>query len=258
MKRILRSLLTVLACVLSLSAAAQQYMGMSGLIHVPTGAMNEAGEARIGGHFLNREMTPDMMRLDGSKYHTWTHYLSATPFSWLELAYSVTLMKVHKPDADNPDKVGYYYKDRALSVKVQPLREREGRWWPSIAVGGVDLIDSKESDDNPAQGSKSQYFANYYVAASKHIDLRGHRLGVHVAYRHWKLEGNERWNGPVGGITFQPAFQRNLRFMAEYTGDDVNVGFDWKLWKHLLVQSSLQNGKYFSGGLCFCVNLLNH
>ena len=35
--------------------------------------------------------------------------------------------------------------------------------------------------------------------------------------------------------------------IAEYTGDDVNVGFDWKLWKHLLIQSSLQNGKYFSG-----------
>ena len=51
-------------------------------------------------------------------------------------------------------------------------------------------------------------------------------------------------------------FSKNLRVIAEYTGDDVNVGFDWKLWKHLLIQSSLQNGKYFSGGVCFCINLL--
>ena len=58
------------------------------------------------------------------------------------------------------------------------------------------------------------------------------------------------------GITYQPSFQKNLRVIAEYTGDDVNVGFDWKLWKHLLIQSSLQNGKYFSGGVCFCINLL--
>lgn len=36
-----------------------------------------------------------------------------------------------------------------------------------------------------------------------------------------------------------PGFVKNLRFIAEYTGDNVNVNFDWKLWKHLLIQSSL-------------------
>ena len=38
---------------------AQQYTGMSGLIHVPSGEMDEAGEARVGAHFLNKEFTPD-------------------------------------------------------------------------------------------------------------------------------------------------------------------------------------------------------
>ena len=100
------------------------------------------------------------------------------------------------------------------------------------------------------------HFSNFYLAATKHLDLKGHNIGFHAAYRKWKRSYNHKWNGSVGGITYQPAFQKNLRLIAEYTGDDVNVGFDWKLWKHLLIQSSLQDGKYFSGGVCFCINLL--
>lgn len=84
------------------------------------------------------------------------------------------------------------------------------------------------------------------MSVSKHFDLGGHRVGLHVAYRDWQRERNSSFDGVVGGLTYQPSFQRNLRFIAEYTGNDVNVGVDWKLWKYLLIQSSLQNGKYFS------------
>ena len=43
--------------------------------------------------------------------------------------------------------------------------------------------------------------------------------------------------------------------MVEYTGNDVNVGVDCLLWKHLFIQAALQNGRYFSGGLRFQMNL---
>lgn len=62
---------------------AQQYTGMSGLIHVPSGEMDEAGEARVGAHFLNKEFTPDKGFNYEGKYNTLSHYLSITPFSWL-------------------------------------------------------------------------------------------------------------------------------------------------------------------------------
>lgn len=237
---------------------AQQYTGMSGLIHVPTADMNDAGEARMGGHFLNREFVPDeAFAFRGSKYHTSTHYLSITSFPWIELAYTCTLMKGYKNNEDLDD-YGYYHKDRYFSVKLQPIKERAGKWWPSVAIGSNDPVttSSKRNDPNIREKNRNQIFANFYIAATKHFNLKGNSLGVHLAYRHWKRSYNSKWNGPVGGITFQPSFRKDLRFIAEYTGDDVNVGFDWKLWKHLLIQSSLQNGKYFSGGLCFCINLL--
>lgn len=234
-----------------LSAAAQQYTGMSGLIHVPSAEMDAAGEARIGAHFLNREFTPDNF-----PYHTMSHYLSITPFSWMEIGYTCTLMKGDKVKDGVVTGTAYNQKDRYFSVKVQPLKE--GRWWPAVAVGTNDPYGTEGPSEGNAEGGgvKSQYFSNWYVAATKHVDLKGHRIGAHLAYRKWKRDFNGKWNGVVGGITYRPAFQPSLRVMVEYTGEDVNVGMDWKLWRHLLLQSSLQDGKYFSGGLCFCLNLL--
>lgn len=57
---------------------AQQYTGMSGLIHVPSGEMDEAGEARVGAHFLNKEHAGQRIQLRGeiqyveplSEYHS--------------------------------------------------------------------------------------------------------------------------------------------------------------------------------------------
>lgn len=241
---------------------AQQYTGMSGLIHIPTADMNREGDARVGGHFMNREFTPDNFKSGGEKYHTTTHYLSITPFRWIEIGYTCMLMKGGKVSGGEIPKVGFYHKDRFFSLKLQPLREFQGKWWPSLAIGtndpsGTDGKKGTGREDEPSKGGdgKSQYFCNFYLAATKHINLKEHSIGFHLTYRKWKRTYNTKWNGLVGGITFQPSFEKNLRLIAEYTGDDVNVGADYLLWKHLLLQASLQNGKYFSGGICFQINL---
>ena len=249
--------------LLALTVSAQQYTGMSGLIHVPSADMDNAGEVRIGAHFLNKEFTPDGGFNHNGKYHTLSHYLSITPFQWLELGYTCTLLKGPKIGVTGQVEEGkpkLRFKDRYFSLKIQPLREAE--WWPSIAIGTNDPYGTtssegtgKKGEDKTVGDGKSQYFSNFYIAASKHIELKGNSIGFHAAYRKWKRDYNSKWNGPVGGITFQPSFQKNLRAIAEYTGDDINIGFDWLLWKHLLIQSSLQNGKYFSGGICFQMNL---
>lgn len=275
------------------AAFAQQYTGMSGLIHVPSADMDKAGAARVGVHFLHKEFTPDVMAYKGQKYHTMTHYLSITPFSWIEIGYTCTLLrcpKVKQGVADETD-VGLYRKDRYFSLKLRPLKEKDGKWWPAVAIGTNDpysttskqvwsgwvqqtaasprsptggeeqAAENGTADSNKTGGTTkdkgigSRYFANFYVAATKHFDLKGNSLGVHLAYRQWKRDDNNRWEGPVGGLTFRPRFQKNLRLIAEYTGSEVNAGFDWKLWKHWLVQASLQDGKYFSGGLCFYIEL---
>lgn len=226
---------------------AQEYTGITGMIHVPTAEMASEGDARIGASFLNREFMPDRMVFGGKKYHSFNYYLAITPFSWIELAYVETLMKNYK-NADLAEKVGYYTKDRHFVVKLRPLKE--GRYWPAVAIGTQDpgrSVEDKTGDYT--------YFGNYYIAATKHWRPGGHELGFHLTYRHYRSDYNRKWNGVVGGVTYRPAFASNCRAMVEYTGNDVNVGVDCLLWKHLFIQAALQNGKYFSGGLRFQMNL---
>lgn len=235
-------------CLLMLgkTTGAQEYSGITGMVHVPTAEMAPEGEARIGVFFLNREFTPDNLKCEGAKYHTADYFLAITPFPWIELSYTCTLMK----GISNAGEVGYNMKDRYFSAKVRPLKE--GKWWPAVAIGTQDPGRTIESYEG-----NLTYFQNYYVTASKHFVKHGHELGVHLAYRYFRdTTPNRKWKGVAGGITYRPAFARNWRAIAEYTGNEVNAAVDCKLWKYLFLQASLLNGKYFSGGMCFKIQLL--
>jgi hypothetical protein len=241
--------LSFIICHLSFChAVAQQYTGMAGLIHVPSADMDSAGVARIGLHYVDKEMIPDGMKLDKEKFNSLTNYLSITPFRWIEVGYGYTLWKLHK----NHDKnlhTGFYAKDRYLSLRLQLLYE--GSYWPSVVVGGTDVWGS--GDDGL---SGSNYYRNFYVAATKHLEVGYGTLGTHLAYRKWKRDYNHKWNGVVGGLTFQPSFYPPLRFIGEWDGTEVNVGADCTIYKYFLLQASLQRFRHFSGGLCFRLNLL--
>lgn len=252
MKRFI--LLSVILSFFVTALRAQQYTGIEGLIHVPSAEMDSAGDARIGVSFLNHQSTPDagVWHYEGKKYDTGNLYLALTPFKWVSIAYTMTLFK-HEADPEDPDdKSGYNRKDRFFSVKFRPLEE--GKWWPAVAIGANDCFTSRPFKNNDTS-SGNGYWRNYYVTATKHLDLRGHELGFTAAYRHFTGKYNHRWNGVVGGVTYRPAFARNWRAIMEWTGSDINIGIDCTLWKHLVLQASLQEGRYPSGGICYKVNL---
>lgn len=254
MRRLYKMMLLLLAWLAYSPVSAQLYTGLSGLIHTPSAEMNEEGTARIGGYYMNKHFTPDDdghygFIYDGEKYNTADFYLSVTPFKWMEIGYTFTLQKSL---LDGYDKPKYNQKDRYFSVKLNPLRE--GRYYPAIAIGSNDFIGSPTKRHGHG-GSGAGYFCNYYIVATKHFVPMGHQIGVHIAYRYCPTVYSDKWEGVVGGITYSPSFARNLRAIAEYTGNEVNIGADCLLWKHLFLQVVLQDGKYFSGGICFQTNL---
>ena len=236
----------------------QQYTGIEGLIHIPTADMDTVGMARIGAQYMPKQMIPDAMKCDGKKFNSCSNYLSVTPFKWVSIGYGYTLWKFHK-NADSSQKTGFYTKDRYFSVKLQPLAE--DRWWPSIAIGGNDVWGASDKGK-----SGSNYFRNYYIAFSKHVNLSGWIIGGHLAYRYWWRDYNHKWNGVVTGITLQPSFYQPLRAMVEWDGNGVNVGVDCRLytWRkrpslpQFQLQCALLNGRYFTGGLSLCVKLLGN
>ncbi len=238
----------IIAAGLSLAVSAQQYTGMQGLIHVPSADMDTVPVAHVGAHFVNEHFIPDGFKLDGEKYNSWTNYLSIQPFKWIEIGYGYTLMKFHK-NLNKKNETGFYSKDRYFSVRIQPIRE--DKWWPSIVIGGNDVVGHKNDGT-----SESNYYRNFYVAASKHYTLFGQRVGAHVAYRKWDKDYNHKWNGVVGGLTIQPSFYEPLRFVAEWDGCEPNIGLDCTLFKYIMVQASLQNCQYFSAGLALRVPLV--
>lgn len=258
---IMRLLIGVMLLLAGLmSAEAQQYTGMSGLIHVPSAEMDSAGVARIGAHFLNRHFTPGhrYWHYEGKKYDTGDFYLSLTPFSWMELGFTITLLKHKAADegwagsaANGPDKSGYNRKDRYFSIKFRPLKE--GRWYPAIALGANDFLSSSPFSSNSSDNNG--FWRNYYIAATKHLDINRHRLGATIAYRYFTGYYNHRWQGVTGGVTYRPSFAENFRAIVEWTGCDLNIGIDCLLWKHLLLQASLQRGRWPSAGAAYVIDL---
>ena len=75
---------------------AQQYIGSTGLIHVPTAEMDTVGMARVGAHYIPEIMIPNDITADGNQQWSLTNYLAITPFRWIQLSYGYTLWRCHK------------------------------------------------------------------------------------------------------------------------------------------------------------------
>lgn len=245
----------------SIAVFAQQYTGMNGLIHVPSADMDDEGSIRIGTHFLNKHFLPNKAfdlnvsfpSLNKGKYNTMDFYASITPFSWMEIGYTITLRKSNHSNMASDHDISYCRKDQYFSLKVQSIKE--GKWWPSIALGTNDPITTGGKKGTGSETNLNQHFANYYMAATKHFVISNQEFGTTVVYRKFKRSYNSRWNGLVGGITCRPSFARNFRAIVEWTGCDVNAGIDCVLWKHLMLQASLQKGQYPSAGICYTTKL---
>ena len=246
MKRI--ALVTAFLFTLPFAAHAQQFLGTSGLLHVPSAEMHHEGDAFLGIHYLDKHMTPDtgFMYL-GEKYNTFDYYVSLAPFKWVEVSY-VCVERAHSMSHGEITKWG---KDRSASFKVRPLEE--GRYWPALAIGCNDFATSVFKKDRT---DVQLYFMNVYLAATKHFSFGGNEVGVTLAYRHYLRGYNAKWNGLVGGVTFRPAFFPQARVVAEYTGNEFLMGMDVLLWRHLRLQAGVKDFKYMHAGLALQFNLL--
>lgn len=236
---------------------AQLYTGMSGLIKNPSADMNPQGEAVIAAYYMNRHFTPGSVDnkygfyYDGKKYDTMDFSFALTPFKWMEIGYTFTLMKTL---AEGRTKPKYNHKDRFLSVKFRPLAE--GKYWPAIAIGSNDIISSvykEKSSDNG--GMNAGYFCNFYIVATKHFVPKGQDIGVSLGYRYAPGPHSKKWQGVIGSVTWRPKWVPNLRVTGEWTAHEANIGVDCLLWKHLFLQFAMVGCKYPTGGIAYQINL---
>lgn len=212
---------------------AQTTLGVTGLLNSPNAVMSKEGTVKIGGNFLNTNMTPDTW-----DYNTFNFFLNVTLFPFFEAALNNTAF-------DLWDQGRFSNVDRSVSLKLRVLKER--RFMPAIAIGSNDLLTSNTgSYFSPHGGNK--YFGTHYVALSKHLTLNGHTLGLHTAYNILSSK-HQKINSPIsGGISFRPSFFNKLNLIAEYDTIDFNLGGNIIVFNYLYLQLFIQDFKYISFG----------
>ena len=224
---------------------SQEYHGITGLIQTPCAETDSAGTFRGNVSWVDKSMLPNMGNYgDGIPFSAPCYTFGVTLWTWLQVSYTGTLLKMH-PNRDNTRALGFYNEDRHINVKLRPLKE--GKWWPSIAVGCDDVgrFNVKWNESSII----NNYFQNLYLVASKHIEISDNELGFHLAYRYYTSYRNAERRGLSGGISFMPAFFKPLRGIVEWDGIGVNAGVDVLLWRRLLAQVALIHGRGFSGSI---------
>lgn len=236
---------------------AQFTNGVTGLLHMPNAEMQVDGTFVMGGNFLHKQNLPSDYWWG---YDSYNYFINITFFSRVEIAYICTLVQ----GKDN----GYHWpeftygrfvnQDRHFAARFQAVKE--GEWWkhmPSIVFGVNDPTTGGSFDytDMSVDGSGNGYFNKWYIAATKHFHIPFGELGVHAAYLYNKRT-DYPLNGPAFGLNFRPNLHKNLNLIAEYDAKTINVGATYSLWAdHFNFLFELQEGKYFSAGLVYKVNL---
>ena len=225
-------LLLLLGC--SMGVQAQYSMGNTGLLNIPTADMQETGTFMGGGNYLSNGMTP-------FNFNTGNYFGNITFLSFLELSYRCTLQKAKRYDG----KEGYFHQDRSMTARVRPLKE--GKFHPSLLLGV----------DDPFKNTGINYFATVYGALTKGFSIaKGDRLALTAGY-YFPLNDHSIKDGPFGGISYSPAFCREMTVMAEYDSEGFNVGAAARLWRHLSIHVFTREFNSISGGIRYECRLLH-
>lgn len=202
----------VMSCVCSI-CRAQQLLGTSGLMNVPTAEMYASGTFKGGVSLVQKELLSDRFN-----YNTGIYYIDFTPFSFMEIAFRETLLKTRKGD-----KMGFYQQDRSTTLRLRPLKEKEGRWFPSVVLGVNDIYSDRGTSN----------YAAVYGVVTKNFPLgKVGTLGVTAGVAKAFDEG-DAYDGVLGGVRFTPAAVKNASVMAEYDTRGFNIGASVLLFKHL-------------------------
>ena len=240
-----------------LPSFAQLTDGMTGLLHMPNAEMQKNGTFMLGGNFLNKHNLPNQ---NAWGYDTYNYFVNITFFKFLEVGYICTLFK-GKDNGFWPEQTWgkFTNQDRHFSIRMRLISE--GQWWeymPAIVVGVNDFTTGSGGDytDMSVEGGGNGYFNRYYIALTKHFDVKVGELGTHLTYLY-----NERTdyplNGPAFGINFRPNFHPSLNLIVEYDAKTINVGATYAIWNdHFNFLFELQQCRYISAGLVYKVNLL--
>ena len=232
--RLALSLSLALTLTFPLTSNAQTVIGTPGLMNIPTAEVREGCTFDGGFSFMQSELQSKNMN-----YNTWLYYINFSPFSFFDLTLRETLIKTQKSPT-NP-KVGFYQQDRSLSLRVRPIREKEGKWWPSVLIGSNDFYSDRGIS----------YYAAVYGVITKTLPVKGVGKFAATAGFAKPIREGELYDGFFGGASFSPEFAPMVRVMGEYDTRGFNFGVGAHLFRHLNLTCFTREFKGFSGTISY-------
>lgn len=215
---------------------------------MPSAEMQRDKTVMIGTNFLNKELTPRFW-----SYNTFNYYLNVTIFPWLEVAYTMTLMKGKSLHLNTEH---FTNQDRFFAARIRLINEGQfGKYMPSVVLGTSDpYTEANGGQVNSSKGNNG-FFTLFYIAASKHLQIGKEELGFHVAYLKNRRLRKDKIQGFAAGITYNPSFLPDFRLIAEYDSKDFAIGATYLLLNHLQLQFEMQRMRKFTGGLAYKIYL---
>lgn len=212
-----RALVLVVVLVnVNVKLLSQTVIGTPGLLNIPTAEVRQGGTFDGGASLMQKELQAEAMN-----YNTGLYYINFAPFSFFDVTLRETLIKCQKSPSD--PRIGFYQQDRSLSLRVRPIREQEGKWWPSVLVGANDFYSSHGDS----------YYAAVYGVVTKTLPLKGiGNFSVTAGYAK-PIRMGILYDGVFGGVSYSPLLVPMVRVMGEYDTRGVNVGVGAHLFRHL-------------------------
>lgn len=239
MKRALSVILFLIICVSPHAAKAQYPQGTTGLLTIPTADMQSDGTFMCGANYL-----PSYITLSTWSYDTANYFLNMTFLPFIEVGYLCTIFKFSN---------GVYQQDRALSVRLRPLKE--AKWYPSIVVGTSDAMSFSQDNFNPLdEVDANRYYGGIYGVATKHFNIGQERIGVTVGYNYKTQDAAYKY-GMFYGVSYNPSIYPDCTIMADLNSDIVSIGAAVKLFNHLSINVYCYDFAAFAGGLRYEIKL---
>ena len=204
--------------------------------------MQPDGTFMAGANYLPREILPPKWG-----YNSGNYFVNMTFLPFMEVAYRCTFLRGKFTGGNK------LQQDRSVSLRLRPLKE--GRWWPSVAIGSNDAF-TTGALNMFTEVKGNRFFSSVYGVATKHFGLGGHDIGVTLG-GNIPFRKDSYKQGVFGGVSYSPGFCRLLTLTVEYdTTDAINVGCSARLFNHLSLHAFCYDFRAVSGGIRYEFQLI--
>ncbi len=231
-------LLALLLNILSSrEVSSQTLFGYTGLVTIPTAEIAQDREIILGLHYINKEYFI---------YHykcidAFLPYITIGYLPFIEINLRMNCLN------QLPDIKKTIIGDRTVNIRLKFLSE--GKYYPSVAIGGNDILTTNSSRPTNFQN------CIYIVASKSFTKIIGKSiLGMHLGYGSDMMKAAQhQFIGVFGGCSVNTIHYG--KYFIEYDTNKTNFGFSQKIIRHINIVVSILELKSINGGLGFSFHL---